>query len=244
MRSYISQNIQIEQYVYRTELHAHTKPASHCSDIVPERLVEAYAALEYDTVVLTNHIRPNYTLDDCLQHIQDYRKAVTAAQDYGMTILFGVELTFSDLWGDYLVYGVEPSDMTALHRYCQEGYKSFAESPERKKSIVFTAHPYRNDRIGEELHIPYLSDGVESINLHPRVNSDNGYMTRTAWNQNLLTICGTDYHHEGHEGMTAILTTENPKNEIHLRDILRSGDYLMEMNGNIILPSHRMQKQQ
>jgi len=83
---------------------------------------------------------------------------------------------------------------------------------------------------------------VESINLHPRVNSDNGYMTRTAWNQHLLTICGTDYHHEGHEGMTALLTKENPRNEMHLRDVLRSGDYLMEVNGNIILPSHRMQK--
>ena len=82
MREYKLPELSFSEYRYRIELHAHTKPASRCSDIIPERLVEAYAALGYDTVVLTNHIRPNYTLDDCLQHIRDFQKAQAAhAQD-------------------------------------------------------------------------------------------------------------------------------------------------------------------
>lgn len=142
--------------------------------------MEVYSSPGYDAVVLANYIRPSYTREDCLRHIEDYREAASAASHTALTILFGVEMTFEDLWGDYLIYGVMPDDTEMLYFYCHEGYKAFASSPLRRRTVVFTAHPYRNNRIGEDLHIPELADGAESINLHPWVNSENGFMTRTA----------------------------------------------------------------
>ena len=40
---------------FKTELHAHTKPASSCSDILPEELVDIYEKNGYTSVTVTNH---------------------------------------------------------------------------------------------------------------------------------------------------------------------------------------------
>jgi len=240
MIPFICPEIDINAYKYRMEMHAHTWPASSCSEKFPAEVVKIYSDIGYDAVVLTNHIRPKHDADVCRRHVEDYEAAVEAAKGTGLKILFGVELTFPDIQGDYLIYGVEPADMPAIFESLKQGYRCLAASPERAKSIVFSAHPYRNDRIGAELYIPELSDGVESFNMHPCVNSENGFMTRTAYNENLLTICGSDYHHENHEGMSALLVKKIPDTVTELRDLLRSGDYLFEINGNVIIPSHRM----
>ena len=129
-----------------------TKPASKCSDIIPERLVEAYETLGYDGVVITNHVRPGYSLDECLQHKTDYLKAKNAAKN--MKVYYGVEMTFNDLYDDFLIYGVDPDEMDIMYSFCNKGYKSFVNSSIRKKCAVFTAHPYRNDRINSDVHIP------------------------------------------------------------------------------------------
>ena len=44
-----------QQYKYRIELHAHTTPASVCSEIPPKQMVETYKDLGYDAITLTNH---------------------------------------------------------------------------------------------------------------------------------------------------------------------------------------------
>ena len=44
----------MEKY-YKTELHAHTKPVSMCSDIDTKQLVKIYKENGYDSIVLTNH---------------------------------------------------------------------------------------------------------------------------------------------------------------------------------------------
>ena len=46
-----------EEYRYRIELHAHTNPASGCSDVTPQEMVEIYHTLGYDGIVITNHFQ-------------------------------------------------------------------------------------------------------------------------------------------------------------------------------------------
>ena len=133
-----------------------------------------------------------------------------------------------------------PNDLSELHRFVLEGSQAFLNSPIRKKCIVFTAHPYRNDRVGAECYVPTIADGVETFNLHPCVNSDNGFMSRYASEKQYLTICGSDYHHNGHEAMAGLLVRQLPEDEVGLASLLRSGDYLFEFNENIVIPSHRM----
>ena len=43
------------EYPYRIELHAHTHPASKCSEIPPQLMAETYKNLGFDGLVLTNH---------------------------------------------------------------------------------------------------------------------------------------------------------------------------------------------
>ena len=40
--------------------------------------------------------------------------------------------------------------------------------------------------------------------------------------------------------MSALLVKKVPDTVEELRDLLGSGDYLFEVNGNIIIPSHKM----
>ncbi|MBQ7920978.1 MAG: PHP domain-containing protein [Clostridia bacterium] len=241
MRPFTCPDIAVNEYKYRMEMHAHTRPASPCGDKTPAEVVEVYSRCGYDAVVITNHFKANYEKESGELIARDYEAAVKAGEEKGIKVLFGVELTFYDTYGDYLVYGVEPSDMNEMYDLLQRGHKSFAASPLRKKSMVFFAHPYRGkEKSGIDFHLEDMTDGVESFNMHAEVNSDNGYMTRQAYKENMLTICGTDYHHEGHEAMSALLVKKVPDTVAELRDLLRSGDYLFEINGNVIIPSHRM----
>ena len=45
----------VKKYRYRTELHAHTSPASPCSEISPEEMAKTYHEKGYDAVVVANH---------------------------------------------------------------------------------------------------------------------------------------------------------------------------------------------
>ena len=230
-------------YPVKMEMHAHTKPASYCGEIEPEQMIKVYHARHYDAVVITNHLRLNYTDEQIRYHVEDYHRACAAAEAVGMRVFYGMELTFCDMKTyDFLVYGVEPADTPQLLSYVKAGYRSFIGTPERKKSIVFTAHPYRDNPIGEPVYLGELSDGIEAFNMHPNIDSNNGFGSRFAREHGQPVICGTDFHHTNHEGMAAVRFPRMPENETDLRDLLRVGDYIMELNGNLVLPSHRVDR--
>ena len=45
----------LKKYKYKTEMHAHSMPASACGDIPPEEVVRIYSELGYHSIVLSNH---------------------------------------------------------------------------------------------------------------------------------------------------------------------------------------------
>ena len=45
-----------EEYRYKTELHAHTKPVSLCSEITPEEIVRAYYEYGWGTPPGTKYL--------------------------------------------------------------------------------------------------------------------------------------------------------------------------------------------
>ena len=53
----------LSQYEYQIEMHAHTSPASGCSQVPPKEMAETYKNLGYDAVVITNHFL--YQHDNC-----------------------------------------------------------------------------------------------------------------------------------------------------------------------------------
>ena len=55
-----------EVYPYRLELHAHTSPASRCSQVKPEDVVTIFHNAGYDGIAITNHFFPRPEIPDFL----------------------------------------------------------------------------------------------------------------------------------------------------------------------------------
>ena len=83
---------------------------------------------------------------------------------------------------------------------------------------------------------PDLLDGMESFNMHPNHNSRVALANRYAKEHGLITMAGSDFHHPGQEGVSALRTTWELKDSHDLVKVLKSGDYLFEISGSIVLP--------
>ena len=82
----------IQDYKYKIELHAHTKPVSGCSSIRPERMVEIIKELGCDAVVITNHCRTGSDKNFAEHYLNDYRRTKEAGDKCGLNVILGMEL--------------------------------------------------------------------------------------------------------------------------------------------------------
>lgn len=228
----------IKDYKYRTELHAHTNPASPCSNFTPEEVIQRYAELEYDSIVISNHFYPgNRFCEDkekCItEYLKDYTKAVTAGKKAGINVIFGCELRFEENFNDYLLFGIDPEFMGFAFDSMPIGLECFSKAFRSDETLIIQAHPFR-DRMTE---MPAeLLDGVEVFNLHPGQNSRVGFAAKYAKEHNLIVTCGTDFHHEGHQGMVALLTKNEMKTSHDIAKALKSRNYLIEIGGCVVFP--------
>jgi len=224
-----------KEYKFKTELHAHTTPASGCSEITPEHLVEVYKEKGYTSIALTNH----FTADDAdpeekiKKYLDDYYKTLEIGKKEGINILLGSEIRFSENCNDYLIYGIQPDDLYDINALLHDGIDNFYKEYKNDKNIILQAHPFRN---GIELANPDSLDGVEAFNLHPGHNSRVGFSAQYAREHNFIVICGTDYHHFGHEGLCGILTKEPLTDSYQLAEILKKKDYLIDISGYKVIP--------
>ena len=230
------------EYKYRIEMHAHTSPASPCSEIPPEKMVKTYSEYGFDAVVIANHFI-HYIMEDVSKkdgidrYLKDYEDTCKAAEEYGIKVLLAAEIRFDENNNDYLVYGVDRSVLESVYDYFPKGLKAFREEVALENSVLLQAHPFRD---GMERVDAKLLDGAETLNLHPGHNSRNGQAIKwTAENGLKIKTAGTDYHHpnRGHEGLTAVRTKILPKDSFELAKILRDGEYVLEIGADsIVLP--------
>ena len=226
----------IKNYKFRTELHAHTSPASPCGDFTPDEVVAKYAALSYNSIVITNHFYPNIRFRDdkekCIaEYLKDYDAAVKAGAERGINVILGCELRFCESFNDYLLFGITPESLDFAFDYIDKGLEQFSKAFRSNDTVIVQAHPYRDGCVPAP---PELLDGVEVFNLHPGHNSRVGVTAKFAKEYNLIATSGTDFHHEGHEGMTALLTAEEMKTSADIARVLKSGDYLIEIGGTVV----------
>ena len=231
----------IEEYKYKTELHAHTKPASECSEIPPAELVETYHKKGFDAVVITNHFNLSYqyirelSKDEVLDiYLKDYEEARTAAADCGMKIILGTEIRFTENFNDYLIYGVDREILSKCYEYLDEGVEKFRTEVKLPQSVFIQAHPFRR---GMELCNPEILDGIETFNMHQGHNSRVSITARYAKENGFkITTAGSDFHHKnmGHEAAAALRTKVLPNDSFELAEILKSGDYIFEFGESAI----------
>lgn len=230
-------------YTYRIEAHAHTNPASPCSQITPDKMVKTYKKLGFDAVVLTNHfvyyLLDGMTKQEAIDHyLRDYEECKRLGDEQGIKFYLGAEVRFDhESINDYLLYGVDREIIENIYDYLDKDLVTFRSNVKLEKSVFLQAHPFRN---GMEQVDPSLIDGIETFNLHPGHNSRIGIATRFAKECGFdIMTAGSDFHHpdQGHEGVGAIRTKILPRDSFEFAEILKSGDYLFEVGENsIVLP--------
>ena len=166
--------------------------------------------------------------------MDDYYKTKEIGKKNGLKVYLGMEIRFPENCNDYLIYGIEESDVKELFSYIHSDYISFYKAFKNDKNVILQAHPFRN---GIGLQNPDYIDGIETFNVHPGHNSRIAFATQYASKYpHFIKTCGTDFHHEGHQGLGATLTKTLPDNSIGLAEILKSGDYLFNIAGSIVIP--------
>ena len=231
----------VNDYKYKIELHAHTNPGSGCSSVSPERMVAVHKKSGCDAVVITNHFEPSYyyknfedkkTLVD--KYLAGYRQTCEIGRKEGINVILGMEIRFTENSNDYLVFGVDDEFVSKASEYLNGTLAEFYKDMKNENNVIIQAHPFRNGmtRMPKE----YL-DGVETFNLHPEHNSRVGVACEYARdNEFAITTCGSDFHDEPSYGLALIRTKTLPTNSFELADIVKSHDYLFDISGSIIIP--------
>ena len=240
MKEQIKQQLK-EHYCYKTELHVHSSPGSKCSRLSVGEIVDRYVAHGYDAVVLTNHFMYDYfegvTKDEAIDfYYHDYNDMCALGEKYGLKILLGSEVRFTENMNDYLIYGVDRSVLGKVWDYFEKGVETFRKEVKLSDSVFIQAHPFRDPCVPVDAA---LLDGVEVFNLHPHHNSRIGMAALYAKENNkTLVTAGSDLHYpdKGHSGTSAMRTAVLPKDSFELAQIMKTGDYLLEIGNNIILP--------
>ncbi len=182
------------------DLHAHSSGISHCCRIDARGNLLCAREAGLDGLVLTNHYTKPYVKDgDALafahRYVDEYYAAKTAADELGLTLLFGIEVTMEKCGGAHLlVYGVEDSfvyEHAEMYDYTQ---KELWDAVKAVGGALVQAHPYRREQ--NALLDTAMLDGVE-VNCHPLYHHTHmDEMAEIAAKNALALTCGGDYHHD------------------------------------------------
>ena len=226
----------IAEYPYKFELHAHSNPASGCSDIPPAELVERCKNAGADGMVLTNHavwwMKETPKDDWCAQYLKDYHEAKEAGEKLGVKVLLGFEIRFMDSENDYLVFGFDENFIPTVYDWMDKTAQAFYDTFHSEDKLILQAHPNRSNMVEMDRS---CVDGYEVFNLHPGHNSRVALAARLHQKNGGVAIGGTDFHHRGHEGCLFTCFAEMPETEQDLVRLLRSGDYVFMMQDKVIL---------
>lgn len=228
----------ISSYRYKIELHAHSSPASPCSELPPKDLIAVLKKEGFDAAVLTNHFfegggymeKP----DPVGAYLEDYYACREAGEKAGVRILLGAEYRFHENGNDYLVFGVDEAFLRETVTRFSMTFTEFYEAYHSEKLLILQAHPFRS---GLERAPSDHLDGMETFNMHPHHNSRVALAAHYAREEGLdVVTIGTDLHHHGHEGLSALRTRVLPEDGASLVSLLRAKDYLFEIGGCPLFP--------
>ena len=225
-------------FPYKTELHAHTSPVSRCSEIPVTEFVENYISIGCNSIVITNHLTPEYADDafpsyNAEYYLSDYFAACEYAKDKNINIILGAEIRFTENINDYLVYGISPEDIARIIPLLPYGIENFYKEFKNDKNVILQAHPFRKRM---ELAPLGSIDGIESMNMHPGHNSAVAVAAKYARDNDLLVSGGTDYHHPGHHGMCLLRTEAPMKDSYDVASTLKSKNFLFDISGHLVVP--------
>ncbi len=226
-------------YPYKIELHAHTSPASGCSQVKPDDLVKVFAEAGYSGIAITNHFysyantNELYKQKDIDVFKKDLELAFEIGENLGVKIYAGAELRFfKEADNDYLLYGFDFDMLSDIYDYLDTDLETFVKSFKTDDMLLIQAHPFRNDM---KMIDPDLLDGMEAFNVHPNHNGRVAVAAKYAREHGKVMTVGTDYHHLGHHDISATRTAVLPENTQELIKIIKNDDFIIDIGGKILL---------
>ena len=225
-------------YPYRLELHAHSSPASGCSEVPADELVRVFKEAGYDGIALTNHFIANSDYTGSKENtIEMFKKDIYLAQEtgdkLGIKVYTGAELRFHNHSNnDYLFFGYTLDELPDIFDYLNTDLETFVKEYKKESSLLIQAHPFRNNMIRMNSD---LLDAIEAFNVHQNHNSRVAVAAKYAAAEGKIMTVGSDYHHPGFEGISATRTKVLPKDESELISIIKNDDFIMEIGGRILL---------
>ena len=217
-------------YIYET--HAHTAEVSRCGRIPAFEVVQNYIEAGYSGLIVTDHINhsafrkiPDAGWDEKVTHFMTgFQTAADAAAalNPNFKVLFGAELRLDGADNDYLLFGVSEEFLRAHPDLMQMRFSEMADCVHQAGILLVQAHPFREDMTIVDWT---LLDGVEAFNGNPSHESNNPIADAWADRHGLLKTSGSDYHGDWGEKTGGIRTAEPIKDNAHLLQILRNGQY-------------------
>lgn len=233
-----------EGYIYKYEMHCHTKWCSACANNSPEEMAKAYYDKGYAGMVITDHfLKGNSAVDRSLpwdEKMKCYHNAYVAAKKWAegksFNVLFGLEHHYGD-GKEVLTYGIDLDFLLAHENLHELPLSEYAELVHSAGGFISMAHPFR--------HAPYINpdvlpqpqylDAAEVFNFH-NSDEDNKSAVKFAEEHHLLMTSGGDEHDKDGAGvgMAGIALKAPVSNEKELVAVLKSGDYRLVINGEIV----------
>ncbi len=199
------------------DLHVHSSPASPCSSIPVERLIEEARAIGLDGICLTDH-----------NHVWDPAEVEGLRKKHGFLILRGNEITTDQ--GDILVLGLD-EDIQGVIKL-----EELREKVLRAGAFMIAAHPFRGfltfgiGYLGltpEKARERPLFQGVDAVEvLNSRVSEkENRFAAQVAEGLGLPLTGGSDAHQAGEVGRYATRFSDPIRNEGELIAALKKGRF-------------------
>jgi predicted metal-dependent phosphoesterase TrpH len=199
------------------DLHVHTSPASPCSSVPVDTLIQEAKLIGLDAICLTDH---NYLWD--ADEVEDLR------QRHGFLVLRGNEITTDQ--GDMIVFGLD-RPITGIIKL-----QELRDMVLEVDGFMIVAHPFRGfltfgvGQLGltaeKAMQRPLFSsvDAVEVLNSKV-TEKENGFALEVAAGLDLPTTGGSDAHEVSEVGIYATQFTASIKNETDLIEALKTGAY-------------------
>ncbi|MFH0789871.1 MAG: PHP domain-containing protein [Pseudomonadota bacterium] len=199
------------------DLHVHSFPASPCSSVSVEALIEEAQKIGLDGFCLTDH---NY--------VWDPRVVADLRQKTGFLVLRGNEITTDQ--GDMVVFGLD-KDIRGIIKLAE-----LREEVSRVKGFIIVAHPFRGfltfglRKLGltaeKALERPLWKwvDAVEVMNSKV-TEKENALAAQVAAGLNRPSTGGSDAHTASALGIYATRFSRAIQDEKGLIEALKGGDY-------------------
>jgi predicted metal-dependent phosphoesterase TrpH len=198
------------------DLHAHTSGISKCCRIPAPEVLRIAKENGIDGIVLSNHYQKSYVKDMTVadfasKYIEEYAYTKSLADEMGMKIFFGIEVTMSKCDDAHvLVYGLTPvflREYPDLYDYTLEELYTLVRA---RGGALVHAHPYRHGK--DVLDLNYL-DGVE-VNCHPLYDDTHcDRLYEIAKNAGVMLTCGGDFHADTYRPKCGVFLDDSIKTE-------------------------------